>query len=83
MQHLSKNNLRLEPAPEVEADEFLWGICSSWLLTAASVNSDRANAHRAGMATVAKAYVSGVRCPVCGVDYLSRLRVIQHLRGSR
>ncbi len=71
-----------EVAAEVEEqDELLCGLCPASLPSLANVHANRARAHGVGAATAVKIFVAGSCCPICGRDFRSRLRAIQHLRA--
>ena len=68
-------------AEEASADEgFLCGVCDAVFTTAAGANTHRGRVHRCGSIVSMKPFVVSSVCPVCQVDFRSRVRAVHHLR---
>ena len=63
-----------------EDEGFLCGVCDAVFSTAAGANTHCGRVHRRGSIVSMKQYVLGSACPICLVDFRSRVRAVHHLR---
>jgi hypothetical protein len=63
-----------------EDEGFLCGVCDAVFSSAAGANTHCGRVHRCGSIVSMKQYVLSSACPICLVDFRSRVRAVHHLR---